>query len=79
MVFVGLAGMMDPPREETAIDAIRVCKEVGIRPIMITGDHKLTAVAIAKEMGIHKDDDMVLTGEELERLTEEELRRSSIR
>jgi Ca2+-transporting ATPase len=72
MVFVGLAGMMDPPREE-AIDAIRVCKEVGIRSVMITGDHKLTAVAIAKEMGIHKDGDRVLTGEELERMTEEEL------
>jgi P-type Ca2+ transporter type 2C len=72
MVFVGLAGMMDPPREE-AIEAIRVCKDVGIRPIMITGDHRLTAVAIAKEMGIHKDGDRVLTGEELERMTEEEL------
>ena len=72
MVFVGLAGMMDPPREE-AIEAIRVCKEVGIRSVMITGDHKLTAVAIAKEMGIHKDGDRVLTGEELERMTEEEL------
>jgi Ca2+-transporting ATPase len=72
MVFVGLAGMMDPPREE-AIEAIRVCKKVGIRPVMITGDHKLTAVAIAKEMGIHKDSDRVLTGEELEKLSDEEL------
>jgi Ca2+-transporting ATPase len=72
MVFVGLAGMMDPPREE-AIEAITVCKQVGIRSIMITGDHKLTAVAIAKEMGIFKDGDRVLTGEELERISEEEL------
>jgi Ca2+-transporting ATPase len=72
MVFVGLAGMMDPPRNE-AIEAIRVCKQVGIRSIMITGDHKLTAVAIAKEMGIFKDGDMVLTGEELENISEEEL------
>lgn len=72
MVFVGLAGMMDPPREE-AIEAISVCKQVGIKSIMITGDHKLTAVAIAKEMGIFKDGDMVLTGEELERKSEEEL------
>ncbi|MCJ7749401.1 MAG: HAD-IC family P-type ATPase, partial [Desulfobacterales bacterium] len=71
MVFVGLAGMMDPPREE-AIEAISVCKKVGIRSIMITGDHKLTAVAIAKEMGIFKDGDMVLTGEELEKITEED-------
>ena len=72
MVFVGLAGMMDPPREE-AIEAISVCKKVGIKSIMITGDHKLTAVAIAKEMGIYKDGDMVLTGEELESISEEEL------
>jgi Ca2+-transporting ATPase len=72
MVFVGLAGMMDPPREE-AIEAISVCKKVGIKSIMITGDHKLTAVAIAKEMGIYKEGDMVLTGEELERKSEEEL------
>ena len=72
MVFVGLAGMMDPPRGE-AIEAIGVCKHVGIRSIMITGDHKLTAVAIAKEMGIYKDGDKVLTGEELESMSEEEL------
>ena len=72
MVFVGLTGMMDPPREE-AIEAIRVCKQVGIKSIMITGDHKLTAVAIAKEMGIFKDGDRVLTGEELEKITDEDL------
>jgi len=72
MVFVGLAGMMDPPRGE-AIEAIGVCKHVGIRSIMITGDHRLTAVAIAKEMGIFKDGDKVLTGEELEGMSEEEL------
>jgi Ca2+-transporting ATPase len=71
MVFVGLAGMMDPPREE-AIEAIKVCKDVGIKPIMITGDHQLTAVAIAKEMGIFKDGDKVLIGEELESISEEE-------
>jgi Ca2+-transporting ATPase len=71
MVFVGLAGMMDPPREE-AIEAIKVCKEVGIKPIMITGDHRLTAVAIAKEMGIYKESDMVLTGDELEKIPDQE-------
>lgn len=71
MVFLGLAGMMDPPREE-AVEAVKVCKEVGIKPIMITGDHKLTAVAIAKEIGIHKDGDMVLAGEELEKIPDEE-------
>jgi len=74
MVFVGLTGMMDPPRGE-AIEAIGVCKQVGIKAIMITGDHKLTAVAIAKEMGIYKDGDKVLTGEELESTSEKELER----
>jgi len=74
MVFIGLAGMMDPPREE-AIEAIRVCKQVGIKPVMITGDHKLTAVAVAKEMGIYKNGDKVLIGEELETIAEEELER----
>jgi Ca2+-transporting ATPase len=63
--------MMDPPREE-AIEAIRVCKEIHIRPVMITGDHKLTAVAVAKEIGIYKDGDRVLTGVELEKMDEEE-------
>jgi Ca2+-transporting ATPase len=71
LVFVGLAGMIDPPREE-AIKAIKVCKQVHIRPIMITGDHKLTAVAIAKEMGIYRETDRVLIGEELEKMTDEE-------
>ena len=71
LIFLGLAGMMDPPREE-AIEAIKVCKQVGIKPIMITGDHKLTAVAIAKEMGIYKEGDMVLIGEELEKMSDAE-------
>ncbi len=71
MVFLGLVGMMDPPREE-AIEATRVCKQVGIKPIMITGDHKLTAVAIAREIGIYKEGDRVLTGEDLEKIPEEE-------
>ena len=74
MVFLGLTGMMDPPREE-AIEATKVCKQVGIRPVMITGDHKLTAVAIAKEIGIYKDGDMVLTGPELEKMGDEEYER----
>jgi Ca2+-transporting ATPase len=71
MVFLGLAGMMDPPREE-AIEATKVCKQVGIKPIMITGDHRLTALAIAKEIGIYKEGDIVLTGEELEKMSDEE-------
>jgi Ca2+-transporting ATPase len=71
MSFLGLAGMIDPPREE-AIEATKVCKQVNIRPIMITGDHKLTAVAIAREIGFYKEGDMVLTGEELDRMSDEE-------
>jgi Ca2+-transporting ATPase len=71
LVFLGLAGMMDPPREE-AIEATKICKQVGIKPIMITGDHRLTAVAIAKEIGIYKEGDQVLTGEELEKMSDEE-------
>lgn len=74
MVFLGLVGMMDPPREES-IEATDVCKQVGIKPIMITGDHRLTAVAIAKEIGIYKESDMVLTGEELEKMSDEEFER----
>jgi len=71
LVFLGLAGMMDPPREE-AIEATKVCKQVGIKPVMITGDHKLTAVAIAKEIGFYQEGDRVLTGEELEKISDEE-------
>lgn len=74
MVFLGLAGMMDPPRQE-AIEAIRICKQVGIKPVMITGDHKLTALAIAKEMDIYRNGDMVLTGNELDSMSEGELER----
>jgi Ca2+-transporting ATPase len=71
MTFIGLVGMMDPPREE-AIEATKVCKQVHIKPIMITGDHKLTAIAIAKEIGFYSEGDMVLTGEELEKMSNEE-------
>ncbi len=71
MTFLGLAGMIDPPREE-AIEAVRVCKQIHIKPIMVTGDHKLTAVAIAKEIGIYEEGDMALTGEELGKMSDEE-------
>jgi Ca2+-transporting ATPase len=70
MVFVGLQGMIDPPREE-AIQANKTCQKAGIRTVMITGDHKLTAVAIAKEVGIFREDDLVLTGTELDQLSVE--------
>ncbi|MDH7509301.1 MAG: cation-translocating P-type ATPase [Methanomassiliicoccales archaeon] len=71
LIFLGLIGMMDPPRKD-AIDAINVAKRIGIRTIMITGDHKLTAVAIARELGIYAEGDLVLTGEELEQIPDEE-------
>jgi len=71
LVFVGLMGMIDPPREE-AIEANRLCKKAGIKTVMITGDHKLTAVAVAKEIGILEEESLVLTGEELDRMSNEE-------
>ena len=71
LIFLGLIGMMDPPREES-IKAVEVCRQIQIRPIMITGDHKLTAVAIAKETGIYQEGDIVLTGEDLEKMNDEE-------
>jgi len=69
LAFLGLIGMMDPPREE-AKEAVRICREVHIRPVMITGDHRLTAVAVAAEVGIHRDGDLVLTGDELTRMSD---------
>lgn len=74
MVFVGLVGMIDPPRPEVK-EAIKVCESAGIRPIMITGDHKTTAVAIAKELGIMKKGG-ALSGLEIDSLNEEEFNKS---
>lgn len=72
LVFVGLEAMIDPPREEAA-KAIAMCKQAGIRNVMITGDHKLTAIAIAKELGMMDDKhNIALTGAELEKLSDEE-------
>lgn len=71
MVFVGLEGMIDPPREE-AIEANKLCQKAGIRTVMITGDHKLTAVAVAREVGIFREGDLVLTGAEMMAMSEEE-------
>lgn len=71
LVFVGLTGMIDPPREEVR-DAVAVCRRAGIRPVMITGDHRDTAAAIAKRLGIIEDDQAVLTGRELDRISEED-------
>ena len=72
LVFCGLVGMIDPPRPE-AIEAIKTCKEAGIRVAMITGDYKDTAAAIAKQMGIISSDDQVMAGSELNKLDEEGL------
>ena len=71
LVFVGLEGMIDPPRQE-AIEANKTCQKAGIKTVMITGDHKMTAVAISKEVGIFKEGDLVLTGIELDKLSDEE-------
>lgn len=73
LVFTGLIAMMDPPREESA-PAVADCRRAGIRPVMITGDHKITASAIAREIGILQDGDKAVEGSELEKMTDEELR-----
>lgn len=70
LAFLGLVGMIDPPRMEVK-DAIAICENAGIKPIMITGDHKVTAVAIAKELGIMRTGD-ALTGQEIESLSQAE-------
>ncbi len=72
LTFVGLIGMIDPPRLEVK-QAVAECYSAGIRPVMITGDHKLTAVAIAKELDIFRDGDLAMTGEELDAISQEEL------
>jgi len=68
LIFVGLIGMIDPPRDEVR-DAMRICKIAGIRPIMITGDHQLTARAIARDVGLSEVEDEVLTGVDLDGMT----------
>lgn len=73
LVFVGLMGMIDPPRT-SAGKAIKVCRHAGIKPVMITGDHRLTAEAVAQELGILRENSQgILTGAELEYLSDEEL------
>lgn len=73
MTFLGLISMMDPPREESA-SAVEACANAGIKPVMITGDHKITASAIAKQIGILKHESEAMEGQMLDDMTDEELR-----
>ncbi|MBQ7836921.1 MAG: cation-translocating P-type ATPase [Clostridia bacterium] len=72
LTLLGLVGMIDPARPE-AKEAVAVCRKAGIRPIMITGDHVITATAIAKELGIYREGDRAITGAELDSMTDTEL------
>ena len=71
-IFLGLIAMIDPPREES-VEAVQKAKEAGIKTVMITGDHKTTAIAIAKKIGIFNDGDLAVTGLELDEMSNEEL------
>lgn len=72
LTFIGAAGMIDPPRREVA-ESVRTCRQAGIRTIMITGDHKVTALAVAKELEIYRDGDAAVSGDELDNMTDDEL------
>lgn len=75
LIYVGMVGMIDPPRLEVK-DAVQKCKKAGIKTVMITGDHKATAIAIAKTLGILKKEDEAITGSELEAMSQEELEKN---
>ena len=75
LIFIGMVGMIDPPRDE-AKKAVEKCKTAGIKTVMITGDHKITATAIAKQLGILENEDEAITGSELEQMSQEELEKN---
>lgn len=75
LTFIGLIGMIDPPRQEVK-EAVRICRQAGIKPVMITGDHILTAKAIAKELGILTGQTEAITGEELSKMSDERLHKT---
>ena len=72
LTFLGIVGMIDPPRKE-AFDSVKICHDAGIKVVMITGDHLLTAKSIAKDLGIYQERDLALSGNELKKLTDEQL------
>ena len=72
LTFIGISGMIDPPREEVA-ESVKTCRQAGIRTIMITGDHKITALAIAKKLNIYQNGDSAISGIELDQMSDDEL------
>lgn len=75
LIFVGMYGMIDPPREEAKV-AVEKCKTAGIKTVMITGDHKITATAIAKQLGILENENEAITGTELDQISDEDLKKN---